>query len=100
MKNIRKYAKGASLVLATVVLTASTTPVLNTAEQPSPADIYFDESMRDGKFITIVNDENQVVYDGFVKNTSQITNPALRDILAKSDYLMGTQVSDYYLIQD
>ncbi len=104
MKTLRKHLKGVSVALASVMLLASSSMALdikkiNEEKKTTIADVYFDDCSS-CKYITIYNSENELVYDGLVHDTNNIKNEKLNKLLAKSDFLMSNQITNYYIITD
>ena len=104
MKTLRKHLKSVSVGLASVMLFASSSMALdnnkiNEEKKTSIADVYFNDCAS-CKYITIYNSENELVYDGLVHDTNNIQNEKLNKLLAKSDFLMSNQITNYYIITD
>ena len=104
MKTLRKRLKGVSIGLASVMLLASSSMALDTNninedKRTTIADVYFDDCSS-CKYITIFNSENELVYDGLVHDTNNIKSEKLKKLLAKSDFLMSNQITNYYIITD
>jgi len=92
---------GVSAALAGVILLTSGTMVNEHKIDPievSVADVYFDETCDNGKFVMIYHETKGVVYDSFVKNKEH--KKRLDQLLETSDYLMSDRITDYYILHD
>lgn len=105
MNGLGKFTKGVSVAMACALLMAFSTPVLDfvkvSSEGETPRevkDIYFNEDCTSCKYITIYDENDQLVYDKLVNDVNDITDVELKNMLNKSYYLMSNSITDYYIL--
>lgn len=60
--------------------------------------IYFGEDCTSCRYITIYDEDDQLVYDKLVTDAENIQDPELELILEKSYFLMKNSITDYYIL--
>ena len=61
-------------------------------------DIYFEEDCGSCRYITIYDENDQLVYDKLIMDIENIQDPELVLILDKSYFLMKNTITDYYIL--
>ena len=113
MKKLRKSLNGISIAIAVAMLTVTGTltyanPNVDNknsdslkTDDPVINEIYFtDQECSDCKFITIINMNDEIVYDKLVKDSKHIKDQKLLKLLDKSDFMMRNYITDYYILSN
>ena len=61
-------------------------------------DIYFGEECTNCRYITVYDENDNLVYDKLVVDAENIQDPELKLILEKSYFLMKNSITDYYIL--
>ena len=105
MEILRKNRRLLSAGIASAVLLATTgmTAPINidpTVEVPEQVDeIYFsEEECESCKYITIYDENSNLLYDGLIQDRNDIKDEVLSRLLGDSDYIMSNEITDYYIL--
>ena len=105
MEILRRNRRLLSAGIASAVLLATTgmTAPINidpTVEVPEQVDeIYFsEEECESCKYITIYDENSNLLYDGLIQDRNDIKDEVLSRLLGDSDYIMSNEITDYYIL--
>lgn len=110
MNEFRKLTKGVSIALASAMLMAHSSPVLDNSlkgrsegvEVVIPIeddDIYFNtEDCSTCRYVTIYDENARLVLDKLVRDKTDIKDERIKKLIENSDFLMSNSITDYYIL--
>jgi len=110
MNEFRKLTKGVSIALASAMLMAHSSPVLENSlkvrsegvEVVIPIeddDIYFNtEDCSKCRYVTIYDENARLVLDKLVRDKTDIKDERIKKLIENSDFLMSNSITDYYIL--
>jgi len=113
MNGLSKLTKGVSIALASAMLMAHSSPILESnlrersevieeIEEVVPnevGDIYFNsEDCSKCRYVTIYDEEARLVLDKLVNDITDIKDEKINKLLEKSDFLMSNSITNYYIL--